>query len=205
MQRLPRLAEKENYLAFAGGAVMMLLVAGNNLLDLSFEGTPPWAMVLCVGFFAAWFGVVIWFASFGIVALQDVEIDRDEIRVCLGPVVLRRIPLSEVKTVGVSSAMQNKNRDFNGRRTEMFLVLSGCTADELNEKGRRLLNSSRTVKLSQDMSVTLKGPYAAAQAYLLHHMLGSLLWVHHTPEMEAALRNRLNTTLFLIPERQDAL
>lgn len=202
MQRLPRLVQKDHYFILAGGAVMMLLMAGCSLWDLSFETTPPWAIALCVVFLSVWFGVIGWFASFGIVALQSVEIDRDEIRVCLGPVVLRRIPIEAIRTVGIG-VMQNKDRHSHGYSTEVFLVLSRYAADELNEKGRRFLHSSRTERLSQDAPVTPKGPYAAAKAYLLRYIFRNLLWVHYTSEMEAALRKRLNTALFLFPERQD--
>lgn len=205
MQRFPRIIQKDGYLMFAGFAVFMMILAANSLMDTSFGNTPPWAIVLCVVFLIAWFGVIGWFALFGLVALQTVEIDRDEIRVCLGSVVLRRISANEVKTVGIGAARGKRKNVYGLYNGEVFLVLSGCSTDKLNEKGRRFLYAQETAKLLQFAPVELKGPYAAAKAYLLSHYYGSLLWLHYTPEAEAALRNRLTTTVFLLTERQNDL
>ena len=203
MLKLPRVVNKGFHLAFAGFAGFMMVIAANGLLNTSFDTTPPWAMIICIAFLATWFGVVGWFAFSGLVALQTIELDRGEIRVRLGSIVLRRIHAEQVKTVGIG-ALSNKNKNryglYNGT---VYLVLSEHSPETLNEKGKRFLHSNETAKLMQFSPVKLDGFYAAAKAYLLNHIFRSLLWVEYTHEMETALRTHLTTAIFLLNERQD--
>ena len=203
MLKLPRVVNKGFYLAFAGFAGCMLVMAVKGLWDTSFEDTPPWAMVLSITFLATWFFIVARFVLSGLVALETIELERDEIRVCLGPIVLRRIHAEQVKTVGIG-VIRSKDKDQYGLyKGTVYLVLSKHSPETLNDKGKRFLHSSETARLMQVFPVKLDGFYAAAKAYLLNHVFHSLLWVEYTYEMEKALRTHITTAIFLLNERQD--
>lgn len=197
MHKLPRVVHKEEMLTFSGFALAMILAVISLLCNISFESTPLYGIVISCAILLAWFCSMGYMALWGLTALQTVEIDRDEIRICIGRFVLRRIKTDCVKTVGIGAA-PSKHKRYGLYHGTVYLTLSRHAVDELNRKGRHHLHSLSTKRAMDFAPVMLDGPNAAAKAYLLNKYINGLLWVEWSQEMESALRQCLSTSTFLV-------
>ena len=130
----------------------------------------------------------------GLCALHTIEMDRNEIRVCMGSVVLRRIPKEQIKTVGVSVLFGRGNKNPN----MVLLVLSSKTVEELNEKGKKRLEKSFVAERMFQMGVLPEGNYAGARAYLFEHFVGAPLWLEDSVEAREMLRKYFTTTVIFL-------
>ncbi len=194
MTRIPRVTEKPYYLLFSAVALFMGISAGKNILPASYDNVPMVILPFLFAFIGVWFGFVIYMFLFGLSALQTLEMDRDEIRVRMGPVVIRRIPTDRIKTVGL-------NVMFNRANTEpsvFLLALSSRTPEELNEKGLRKLQKPQIKKRMLRAGVIPEGKYAGAKACLFERFPGLMLWVEDSEEARRLLKKNLTTTVFLI-------
>lgn len=197
MHKLPRVIHKEGILAFGGFALAMMFAVLYHLCDLSFETTPLYGIVISCMILLSWFCFTGYMTMYGLTALQTIEIDRDEIRICIGRFVLRRIKTDSVKTVGIGAA-RSKYKRYGLYHGTIYLALSKDTVDELNKKGKHCLHSLSTKRAMDFAPVLLDGPNAAAKSYLLNHYLNGLLWIEWSREAEAALRQCLSTSIFLV-------
>ena len=82
--RFPRTTNKGQMFSFGAVGLFMVTAAAVLLLSTSFAETPPIVLVFCGVFLAAWFAFAGFMASFAVRPLETVEIDRQEIRICLG-------------------------------------------------------------------------------------------------------------------------
>ena len=197
MCRLPRFIDKKGMLMLSGFAFAMMLAVIFLLCDTSFEFTPLYGIIISCGFLLVWFCAAGYMVLCGLAALQTVEIDQDEIRICVGRWVLCRIRTDCVKTVGIGAA-PGKIKRYGLYHGTVYLALSKYSVDELNRKGRKYLRSLGTAKAMDFAPVTLDGSNAAAKAYLLNRFSNGLLWVEWSQEMETALRQNLLTSVFLL-------
>lgn len=195
MKQFPRILKKDHFLVFGIGALFMLVGAAIKLFPQDFGSTPMAVRVYITLFMMVWFGLIASFVLFGFTALHTVRIGHGEIHVCLGNLILRRIPAERVKTVGVGMVAFGRYRN---RYVQHLLVLNARTAEELDKKGVKLLD---TIRIREQMPYVLRpiaGVHSAARAYLLDNFLFSLLWMEYSPGAEEALRDNLKTTQFLL-------
>ncbi len=161
----------------------------------SFSSVPPVIMPFVVLFFTAYFGALLWFFLVGLTAFQTIELNRDEIRLRLGPLVLKRIPTDTIKTVGVCALYSKNSRTVPDMRC---LVLSDKSPEELNEKGQKRLKNKKLRNLMQNEGVAAEGAYAAAKVYLFEHLFFAPLWIEQSDEAQQALREVLLCARFLV-------
>lgn len=135
-------------LAFCGLPAFVLV----QLVSVDYSGV-PWQVWPFIGLI---FGGFIWFfllgAAMALFCLERIELDRMELRVCLGPVVLCRRPVRSIRTVCYGEiGFGRGNPTYEG-----FVLLSTSTRRNIEEEGRRILArkpSARRSILSQGMAL----------------------------------------------------
>lgn len=133
------------------------------------------------------------FTWFDFPAAQRIELTRQELRVKIGPLVLRRIPTEKIRTVSVScqSGVNWLEKD------RVCLVLSDKTPERLDELGYWVLENPKVRHNMSSAGIPVDGKYAAARAYLYARMCFCTLWLDATPEVRTALEEMLPDALFL--------
>lgn len=194
MDKMPRVNSKSHFLLFGAFAVFAGVFVGKDILPASYDNVPAVILPFLIAFLVAWFGFILFAFFHGLTALQTVSMNRDEIRVCIGPVVVRRITTDRIKTVGLS--VEFGRGDVSP--SMFYLVLSGKLPEELNEKGIRKLNKSYHCQKMGRAGVAPDGKYAAAKAYLFDNYLGAALWIEDSEEARQMLKKNLTTAVFLI-------
>lgn len=191
--RIPRVLQKSYYFTCVAVGLFMLFGAGKVVFSASYENIPlPVAVFLGI-FLAIWFGGVCFLVLYyGITALETIELDRDEIRVCIGRFVLRRIPVGSIKTVGLSVLYGKGDHVL-----EVLLVLSPKTPEELSIKGRRRLEKAHVRRRMLREGIDPEGDHAAAKAYLFGHFMRAALWIQNSEQAQAALRTYLPNAVFI--------
>ena len=194
MIKFPRI--RNRLFTLAGGATALYMgylaisTIGKMRMDLM--------MVLFLAFFAVWICLVAWAVVLGFLALQSVRIHGDIIRLCIGPLTLKRIDLSRVKTVGEGRMKLNLRAVWHPETAQRVTVLSYRTVDELNELGALCLNNPNVRVQLERSGVSPTGSSAAARAYLLKKTASEPLWIQSSPKVEEALRERLPDAIFLL-------
>ena len=194
MQRFPRYRERGFGLLFSAFAAAMAISAAAEMFPLDLGDGPLWSKVIVVVFMTCWYGLLLIFFLYGLSWAQTIEINDLEIRVCLGNFVVRRIPLENVKTVGISVVYANKGSHI----VNWMLVLSEKDRHELEEKGQKYLKRRSVRYWMSKASVSSEGAYASARAFLFQSRKGELLRTEWTEETEAILRQRLPFATFLL-------
>ena len=124
MDRFPRYRHKEFGLLFSAFAVFMIINAAKRMFPLDLGDGPLGSKIFIVVFLTCWYGLLVAFVLYGLTWLQTIEIDREEIRICFGRFVVRRIPIRQVRSVGMSV-------QYGKRGISMWeLVLSRAEARE---------------------------------------------------------------------------
>ena len=191
MHRFPRYQEKGYGLIMAGFGLFMAVHAAKSMFPLDLGDGPLFLKIVITLFLACWYGFLLVFILYGLRSVHTIEIDDLEIRVCLGKLVLRRIPLEQVKTVGIS--VQYSKTDI----AYPELVLSRYTPDELEEKGKRYFKKRRVRKWMTLAGVPSQGSWSAARACLFDSYKAVLLRMERTTEAESILRLHLRSAAFL--------
>jgi len=194
MQRFPRYRESGFGLLFSAFAAAMAISAAAKMFPLDLGDGPAWSKIVVVVFMTCWYGLLLAFFLYGLSWAQTIEIDFQEIRVCLGNFVVRRIPLEKVKTVGMSVVYASKGNHI----VNWMLVLSEKDRNELEEKGQKYLKRRSVRCWMSKAGVSSEGAYAAARAFLFQGRKGELLRAEWTEETEAILRQRLPFATFLL-------
>ena len=194
MTRINRYRHRGPGLLFAAGAVFMAVWAAKDMFPLDLGSGPLWTKIFIVAFITCWYGLLVGFVLYGLSWLQTIEIDREEIRVCFGKFVVRRILLERVKTVGMSVQYYSKGQGIS----TWELVLSEKDRYELSEKGEKYLERKSVLRRMKQAGVSADGPDAAARACLFENPRGILLRMEWTEEAENALRQRLSTAKFML-------
>lgn len=195
MESIPRARSRSRFLKtlliallfFPPGIKMMVF-------DTSYKGVPVFVMPILLVIVVGWISAFLWMLLFGLTGLHSVQIDHEELKLCLGPLVLKRIPTDRIKTVGLCAVSAGKTWSID----TYFLVLSEKPPEELNEKGKKALKSKNVLKRMRDSEVTADGPYAAAKAYLFDHCFRELLWIEDSLEVREVLRRYLSGVKYLL-------
>ena len=198
--RFPRMTCKGQMLSFGAVGLFMMTAAGVSLLNTSFKETPPLALVFCSVLLAAWFGFAGLMASFTIKPFETVEIDSQEIRICLGTLVLRRIPTYKIKTVGLAGYLVKVNGGYPFILQRM-LVLSYKTPEQMEKKGQKaLMDMSRPSiqELLRDLGQDRHDAYRPARAYLQQRNVLNPVWLELSKEASAELHRCLPHATFLL-------
>ena len=198
--RFPRTTNKGQMFSFGAVGLFMVTAAAVLLLSTSFAETPPIVLVFCGVFLAAWFAFAGFMASFAVRPLETVEIDRQEIRICLGKWVLRRIPTNKIKTVGLAAFQVRVNGDYPFMPQKM-LVLSYKTPEQMEKKGLKTL-----VRVSQppmqdvlrEIGQDRHDAYRPARAYLQDKNLLNPVWLELSDAAVVQLRRCLPHATFLL-------
>ena len=191
MDSFPRVRNRAPFVSFLIAALGFIFIGINDLvLNTSYDNVPSVILPFVILFVCAWIGFAVYAAFYGLSGLQTIKIDREEIRICLGPLVIKKIPTERIKSVSVSHM-------FDKTRPVFFLVLSKYTAEELNPKGEKLLKRKQFTSFMFQSGIPAEGRYAGAKAYLFKNTLHSILWIEDTDEVRAILRKYLHGTVFL--------
>ncbi len=191
MHRFPRYQEKGYGLLMAGFGLFMAIQAARSMFPLDLGNGPLWSKIFIILFLTFWYGFLFVFILHGLRSVHTIEIDDLEIRVCLGRLVLRRIPLEQVKSVGIS--VQYSKTDIS----YLELVLSRYAPDELEAIGQKYLKKRRVRKWMTRVGVPCQGSQAAARACLFDSYKAVLLRMERTTEAESILRLHLRSVVFL--------
>lgn len=194
MQRFPRRRDSSSGLMFAVFSAGMAIFAATKMFPLELGNGPIWSKILVAVFIICWYGLLLAFVLYGLSWMQTIEIDSREIRVCLGKLVVRRIALDKVKTVGMSVEYASKGIQI----TSWMLVLSEKDRYELNEKGQKYLKRRGVRKRMSKAGVSSEEPYGAARAFLFESNKGVLLRAEWAEKSEAILREHLPCAAFLL-------
>ena len=178
-------------MVFAGFALFMAIHAARTMFPLDLGDGPLWLKMFIILFLSCWYGLLFVFILYGLRSVHTIEIDELEIRVCLGRLVLRRIPLEQVRTVGIS--VQYSRTDI----CYLELALSRYVPDELEGRGQKYLKKRRVRKWMLRAGVPCQGPYSAARACLFDSYKAVLLRMERTMEAESILRLHLRSATFL--------
>lgn len=198
--RFPRMTSRGQMMLFGAFGLFMLFAVAARLMDLSFESTPPVAIVFCCVFLAAWFAFVAFMVSFTIKPLETIEIDRQEIRICLGRLVLRRIPTHKIQTVGLATFQVKMNGSYPFM-PQRILVLSYKTPQQMEKKGLKALvrvGHPSIQEALRDIGQDRYDAYRPARAYLQDKNLLNPIWLELSAEAAAELRRCLPHATFLL-------
>lgn len=191
MHKFSRYHEKLCGLFFSAFALFVGIHAARSMFPLDLGNAPLPVKIFVVLFIFCWYGGLLAFALFGLRWAHTIEIDDVEIRACLGRLVLRRIPLEHIKTVGISVQYSKTSISF------LELVLSGHDLDELAERGQKYLRKRRVQTWMSRAGVSLQGSHAAAKACLFDSHRAVLMRMEWTAEAESILRLHLRSAVFL--------
>lgn len=135
--------------------------------------------------------VAVWFC---LLMLHRVKISPEEIRICLGPIVLRRLSVLDVLTIvrtEKSTAPFDLQNDPNVPRSVYIfkphrLVLSTLSAEQLREKARNYATrNAHTV------------PNSRVCSYMAKAFFRNRFWIKWTPDAEKALRKAFPAAEFV--------
>ena len=195
MKRIPRYRNKGFGLLFSAFVIFMMVFAAKDMFPLNLGNGPLWTKIFAVAFMTCWYGLLAGFALYGLTWLQTLEIDREEIRVCFGRWVVRRIPTRQIKSVGRSVTYSKNSISTH------LLVLSEYDRYALNEKGEKYLERWDVRKWMKKAGIPTEGRDAAARACLFWSRKGILLRLEWTEEAEKTLREYLPGKVFLLDDR----
>ena len=144
------------------------------------------------GIFANLF-MIMWFCLLGSVALSGlhglhtVQISREGVRIKLGPITIRDLDVTEIKTV-VRIAYKNSSR----------LVLLTDTAEELREKSRSFADKRKLRHQDLRMKDHARVADNVVKGYVSRNLWKNRFWMEWSSDLERELRKNLTTTIFIV-------
>ena len=194
MTKLPRVRSRLHLLIFGVATLYACFLLASAVSSLKFDIT----LILAAPVVAIWLfmaGVAIWS---GLAALQTIRLDSEYLRICVGPIVLRKIPLRRIKTVGASRLPLTTRAVWHQGECKRVLVLSFMTADELISKGEKFLQNPEIRRNMEKDALSTTDTLAPARAFVMHKPLIHALWVQDSPKAEEALRQYLTDSIFIL-------
>lgn len=155
MERIQRVWQKQRLLTRSLGALIFTIFVSFRLFrhDLLTGSVVDLASIV---FFILYFGILAWMVLSGLAALQSLEIDREEIRVYFGPLMIRRIPVNAIRSVVRSTKFEGKS----GRDPQYpmrVLMLRFETPAQRRERGERpMLGSSFWLEDTEEARIALR-------------------------------------------------
>lgn len=155
MERIQRVWQKQRLLTRSLVALIFTIYVSFRLFrNASFTGSV--VDLATVVFFTLYFGILAWMILSGLAAWQSLEIDREEIRVCFGPLRVRRIPVNAIRSVAASTKFEGKS----GRDPQYpmrVLLLRFETPAQRRERGERpMLGSSFWLEDTEEARAVLR-------------------------------------------------
>ena len=194
MTKLPRVRSRLHLLIFGGATLYACFLLASAVSSLKFDIT----LILAAPVVAIWLfmaGVAIWS---GLAALQTIRLDSEYLRIYVGPIVLRKIPLGRIKTVGASRLPLTTRAVWHQEACKRVLVLSFMTADELISKGEKFLQNPEIRRNMEKDALSTTDTLAPARAFVMHKPLIHALWIQDSPKAEEALRQYLTDSIFIL-------
>lgn len=170
-----------------------------------------WEMDFFAGLFLTvfllfWFGFAFGFIWCALRCAHTVHITPEEISIRMGPIVLHRLPLSEVRTVirireppatyGTSPLIIGWDKWHSANRSASpRLVISSIPAEQLLE---RATGGERKEGVPLGLRTD---PYYSGRAikkYVEKNWMLNRFWIGHTNHAEEALRKHLTTAIFIL-------
>lgn len=202
-------------LFFAGWGLFIMGMAVVGITDnFTTWKLPVWKMnfgaaIFITLFMTAWFGLLSFVVGISLRGVQQVRITDEEVRICLGPVVLKRLSLMQVKSVvrtgdilpaygARSLAWVPRNRHGAEVREPDRLILCTVPAEELREMSRSFLEKQKMrsqLQRMQDRSIVSN---AAVKKHIRKNLRINRFWLEYTPEAEAVLRKHLTSATFIM-------
>lgn len=187
-------------LVFAAWGMMMICMAIWGISDgFTTWKLPVWEMELGPGIFVTlfmgfWFGFILFLVSLCLRPLHRVKISPEEIRICLGPIVLRRISTLDILTVVRTGELPPLVRLASYRYAPKYahipkawrLVLSTVPTEQLRENARNAA--------TRDMHTV---PNSRVCKYMERAFFQNRFWLEWSKEAEAALRKALPSAVFI--------
>lgn len=194
---------------FGGWACFMLGLGVWGISDgFTTWKLPFWNMPFGIGLFIAvfqlvWFGGVLAGCRLLILGMEFIVMDQEEIKFCVGPVVLRRLHFSEIKTVvrtggDMSEWPQTPLRSTYPKKKTRNLVFSMETADELRMRSRNWHNKRKAKKQQVRMMDQKSATNEEVKRYFERRMLFTPYWMEWCTDAEATLRANMTTTTFIL-------
>ena len=152
MERIPRVLQKKQMLFSSLCATAFVVFVITRLPDRFFPSGFSLENLLPHMFFVLYFGALGWSILRGLVAFQSLEIDREEIRVYFGPVLIRRIPTNAVCKV----VLDYRTQDKQGKSRMYVVKLLFESPAQRRERGERpMLSSSFWAEDSPELRAAL--------------------------------------------------
>lgn len=205
----PRMNEPLQCILAGGWAAALLCLGVWGLTDgFTTWRLPFWKMELGWGIFialflAVWFTIPLFIARLLILGLQQVRIDQEEVQLCIGPFVLRRLHFSQIRTVvrtggDMSEWPMTPLRTTYPKKKKRNLVFCTEDAEEIRKRSR-----SAKVKRKADwqrlrMEDQKNASNEEVKRYFERRMLFVPFWMEWSTDAEETLRKRLTTTVFIL-------
>lgn len=152
MERIPRVLRKKQMLMNSLSGILFAVFVLTRLPDDFFPRGFSVEMLLSRMFFILYFGSLSWMILRGLVAFQSLEIDRDEIRVYFGPLLLRRIPTDAIRSV----VLDYKEQGRRGQSAMYVVKLLFESPAQRRDRGERpMLASSFWIEDSPELRAAL--------------------------------------------------
>lgn len=205
----PRMNNPFVCLAFGGWACFLLGAALWGMSDGFTKWLLPfWKMsvrdgVVIAAVLVVWFGIVLSFCRLLILGLEFVVIDREEVKFCLGPIVLRRLHFSEVCTVirtggDMSQWQQTPLRRYYPQKKSRNLVFSTKTEEEIRYLSKKRADKRRTDRQQIRMQDQKLATNQEVKRYFERRMLITPFWMEWSTDAEVTLLSRMTTTVFIL-------
>ncbi len=193
MKNHPRVIDKLPILLPCLGGLGIVGAGLWNMLPCLFDPMPVFARVFLAVFLVLWCGFGLMVVYILLCALETVRLEGEQLLLCLGPLVLRRVEAGQIRSVSLAAAYDRAHR----APMYSILVLSKATVPELNKKGAKLLKSIPRISYMAGAGVSPHGPNAGARAYLYENFPFQALWLEYSEEALRDLRSHLPRAVYL--------
>ena len=155
VERIQRVRQKHRLLTSSLGALIFTIFVATRL----FQHDPLTGSAVdlaAIAFFTLYFGGLAWMILPGLATLQTLELDREELRVYVGPLMIRRIPVNAIRSVVKSTKFEGRS----GRDPQYplrVLLLRFETPAQRRERGERpMLGSSFWIEDTEEARSVLR-------------------------------------------------
>ena len=211
-----RVRQRIPYLGVGGMAIFMFYSAlesfteGFTTLRLSVWEKDAGLALFVTLFMLFWFGFAGGFARLFFLALETVEVTPEEVRIKIGPLVVRKMHLTEIKTVvrtgdelppypSMAEALSSSSYSNSGKEYSTWkLVLSKIPAEELKEMS--LSAKQKTIQKNQMERMANRDAehHRRIKRYMKRSLLKNRFWIEYSSSLEETLRKYLTTTVFIV-------
>ena len=164
---------------------------------------PVWEMepglaIFITVFLLVWYGFAFFLTWMAFSPLQTVRIIGGEVQFCLGPLVFRRIPISEIRTVVRTNVSSGWNQNSRYSPPPSRLILSRVPVEELRERSMDLQTRRRMKNQELHIGDHTRVRDETVKAYLGSTFRENRLFLEWSPEAQQLLRENLTTAVFLL-------